>query len=71
MDLEYEGGFSMKILIKTSMSLPGTSLELPASAVINVNKLTGRVIVFCLKMDDKKLLTFLKKGKVTCFTTSM
>lgn len=43
MDLEYEGGFSMKILIKTSMSLPGTSFELPASAVINVNKLTGRV----------------------------
>jgi len=43
MDLDYNGGFSMKILIKTSMSLPGTSLELPATAIINVNKLYGKL----------------------------
>ena len=51
MDLDYNGGFSMKILIKTSMSLPGTSLELPATAIINVNKLYGKVSSMLTKHD--------------------
>ena len=45
MDLDYVGGFSMTIKIKTSMSLPGTSLELPATAVINVNRVSGKLRV--------------------------
>ena len=42
-DLEYQGGFTLTVKIKTSMSLPGTSLELPATAVITVKRLSGRL----------------------------
>jgi len=43
MNVAYYGGFTITIKIKTSMSLPGTSLELPATAILKVSKLCGRL----------------------------
>jgi len=43
LDLDYTGCFSLTIKIKTSINLPGTSLELPATAILNVHRVTGRL----------------------------
>jgi ABC-type phosphate/phosphonate transport system permease subunit len=42
-DVEYLGGLSLTIKIVASITLPGTFLEVPASALINLNHLKGKV----------------------------
>lgn len=41
--LDYKGGLSLEIQLKTSMQLPGTSLEVPASVTIEVHHLHGKL----------------------------
>lgn len=42
-DVEYDGGFSMSVSLNTKVTLPATSFEMPASAVLSVERLSGRV----------------------------
>eukprot|EP00011_Vannellida_sp_DIVA3-517-6-12_P007051 CAMPEP_0114625464 /NCGR_PEP_ID=MMETSP0168-20121206/11283_1 /TAXON_ID=95228 ORGANISM="Vannella sp., Strain DIVA3 517/6/12" /NCGR_SAMPLE_ID=MMETSP0168 /ASSEMBLY_ACC=CAM_ASM_000044 /LENGTH=702 /DNA_ID=CAMNT_0001836745 /DNA_START=195 /DNA_END=2301 /DNA_ORIENTATION=+ len=41
--VDYKGGLSLEIQLKTSMQLPGTSLEVPASVTIEVKHLHGKL----------------------------
>ena len=43
MDVVYHTGFEMTINIMTSIQLPGASVKVPASAYMQIKRLSGRV----------------------------
>jgi hypothetical protein len=61
-DVEYLGGISLTIKIVASITLPGTFLEVPASALISLNHLKGKVSSrFCF-LNNWELLIWLIKN---------
>jgi hypothetical protein len=42
-DVDYDGGFSMVVSINTKVTLPATSFEMPATAILSVERISGRV----------------------------
>lgn len=46
MDVVYHTGFEMTINIMTSIQLPGASVKVPASAYMQIKRLSGRVRYF-------------------------
>jgi len=48
MDVVYHTGFEMTINIMTSIQLPGASVKVPASAYMQIKRLSGRVRHFSM-----------------------
>ncbi len=48
MDVVYHTGFEMTINIMTSIQLPGASVKVPASAYMQIKRLSGRVRNFSI-----------------------